>query len=120
MKASSTVQEALEQVKDSIGFARFELVNPSPAAQESLARFPGAGEMCRVMLNRNRSGSAFSSMWEFAAIAGFVETADGLKAMVVFTEREADDGNYDWAFVPITSLRAYKPERVRELKLSRT
>jgi hypothetical protein len=114
------IRDAIETTRSRSGFARFELVNPSPAAQESLARFPGAGEMCRVMLNPNRSGSAFSSMWEFAAIAGFLETADGLKAMVVFTEREADDGNYDWAFVPITSLRAYKPERVRELKLSRT
>ena len=116
MKVSNAIAAEIERLKEHIGFERFELVNPSPAARESLARFPAVGEMCRVS-NKNKTGSAFSSMWEYAAIAGFLETADGLKAMVVFTERESADDGYDWAFVPVTTLREFKPERVKEFKL---
>lgn len=117
MKIGSDLSNTIDKIKERVGFSRFEIVNPSPALQENLARFPKVGYLCRVRLNKNKTGSAFSAMWEFAAVAGYMETADGLKAMVVFTERESADADLDWAFVPVATLLDYKPERVKSFKL---
>lgn len=117
MKISASIALVVDHLKERVGFTRFEISIPSPEVEAVLAQLPEVGHLCRVRLNKNKTGSAYSSMWEYAAVAGYTETADGLKAMVVFTERESADKDHDWAFVPVAALMPYKAERVKEFKL---
>lgn len=114
------MQHKIVSLKDRIGFGRFELdyTALSDAQQHILSSLPKAGRHCRVRRAGPKTASAYCQMWEFAVIGGYMQSADGVKALVLFTEREdADTDELDWAFVCVSSIREFKPERVKTLKL---
>ena len=114
------MQHKIDSLKDRIGFERFELdyTALSEAQQRVLAVLPKAGQRCRVRRAGPKTASAYCQMWEFAVIGGYMQSVDGVKALVLFTEREdADTDELDWAFVCVSSIREFKPERVKTLKL---
>ena len=87
----------IHTLRAAIGFERFECKDNKLPYK--------VGDKVRVKTHVNRSGSAFSQMAEEAIFGGYVETTEGLKALVMMTEREDDKGNYDYLVVPTNHLR---------------
>lgn len=112
---SSKIKLAIEATKARIGFDRFSIYN-NPLTEEqkdTLRVLPAVGNKCRVRLHPDAKSSAYGGMWEFAAIAGYMQAADEIQALVVFLEREnVDTDNFDWAFVSLKQLKEYHPERI--------
>ena len=97
-----------EATRERIHFSQFAVTADSLSKDEVelLARLPELDTGCKVRTNPNKSGSAFSQMWEMGILAGFVRTDDGsLKALVVYTERPNDDGSYDFGFVALSKFK---------------
>jgi hypothetical protein len=95
--------EKVLNVRSLVGFDRFEARFddlPNGTAEFKL------NQPVRVKSNPNKSGSAFSQMVEFAIFGGYLDTADGIKALVVYTERENDDGSFDYGLVMLSQIRA--------------
>jgi hypothetical protein len=114
------IRDAIEATHSHIGFSRFalDMKNLSADQSQALLSMPEIGGKCRVRLQPMAKSSAYGQMWEFAAVAGYMQTADEIQALVVFLERENGDTNaYDWAFVSLKQIKGYRPERVRELRI---
>lgn len=114
------IRDAIEATHSRIGFSRFALDMKNLSADQShaLQSMPEIGGKCRVRLQPQAKSSAYGQMWEFAAVVGYMQTASEIQALVVFLERENGDTNhYDWAFVSVSQIKEYRPERVRELRI---
>lgn len=114
------INSAIEAVNTRIGFSRFALDMRDLSVEQAAAlrSMPKLGGKCRVKLQPQAKSSAYGQMWEFAAVAGYMQKADEIQALVVFLEREDVDTDVpDWAFVSLKQIKEYKPERVRELRI---
>lgn len=117
---SHQIKSAIDATHTRIGFSRFALDMKNLSADQSLALrvLPAIGGKCRVRLQPQAKSSAYGQMWEFAAVVGYMQTVSEIQALVVFLEREDGDTNcYDWAFVSVSQIKEYRPERVRELRI---
>lgn len=106
-----------EATRDRIHFSQFAVTADSLSSEEveAIARLPELDTGCKVRVNPNKSGSAFSQMWEMGILAGFVRSGSGaINALVVFTERPNDDGSYDFGFVPLSRFKL--PRQVKPAK----
>lgn len=113
-------KHALERIKDKIRFEQYELRSRtcSKEQQQELSSLPKLFSVCRLRMHPKARSSAYGQMWEYVMVGGYTQTPDGIKALVIFTEREsADIEEPDWLLVPATSLLKYKPERVKEFSL---
>ena len=114
------IKSAIDAIHTRIGFFRFalDMRSLSPEQAATLHSMPELGGKCRVKLQPQAKSSAYGQMWEFAAVAGYMQKADEIQALVVFLEREdADTDVPDWAFVSLKQIKEYKPERQRELRI---
>lgn len=104
---------SIERIKARIGFERFELkLNAATREQKLLlASKPSPGRPCRVKLFSDAK-SAYGQMWEYAVVGGYIESDRGIKAFVIFTERENADGDEDFGFVDLRQIKIYQKEKV--------
>ena len=108
----------IKALRNKVEFEVFEVdLKMNPEYRDVLSKLPKVTEECRVKHSLLSVKSAFGGMWEYAVICGYTNTMDGLKALVLFTERELVDGDYDWALVPVAQIKSYKPERRKEVRL---
>ncbi len=107
-------------IKLKTNFARYECLVECMSKQllDQVAHLPSVGNLCQVRLHPEAKSSAFSQMWEPAILGGYIESEQGLKALVIFTEREDADGDEDFEFVPVAVLRPFKPQRDRVFTLT--
>jgi hypothetical protein len=102
--------------REHVGFARFEISAAEAklhAAQ--LSALPKQDQKCCVRLSNSKS---HRGCWEHGLVAGYAVLADKLKALVVFTERPADDqGHAQSDFVDVTQVIKWRPIRERVFKL---
>lgn len=97
-----TVDSNVLKVREILGFDRFEAFHENLPEGTPVFKVT---QPVRVKTNPNKSGSAFSQMTEYAVFGGYLDTAEGVKALVVYTERENDDGSFDHGLVKITQVR---------------
>lgn len=110
----------IERVRDAVNFDSHELDYRRLTDEQRLLlqAKPKTGSKCRVRRNPNARSSAYGQMWEFGEVCGYMQSAEGVRALVIFTEREdADCDAPEWAFVELACVREFKPERVKEFKL---
>lgn len=74
-------------------------------------------EVVSVRVHPTKSGSAYGGMAEPARVGGFIDTVEGTKALVMFTDREDDRGDYDYELVLVSQLRPPLRERIFRDKL---
>lgn len=78
------------------------------AVAEELKKLPRDGSPCRVR-------GHLSGMWEPAVVVGYMTTSQGLKALVVYEDRDEEDGPA-FGFVFASKLMApAKPKPARDL-----
>ena len=94
------------EVREAINFDQFKLDPALITNQErdQLLRIPQLDSGCVVRTHPTKSGSAFSQMEEPAILAGLIRADEGIKALVVFTERPVKT-RYDFGFVSLNQIR---------------
>ena len=110
----------IEQVRASLNFDAHELDHRRLTDEQRLLlqAKPKTGSKCRVSRNPKARSSAYGQVWEFGEVCGYMQSAEGVRALVILTEREdADCDAPEWAFVELACVREFKPERVKEFKL---
>ena len=115
------IDSRIRIVRNRIGFDRFELdlSSLSRDQRDVMRKYPKVGAPARVKLHPQAKSSAYGQMWEYVLVAGYMQGDQGVKALVIFTEREDDQGELDFAFVDVNQIKEYKTERVHEVRLTR-
>ena len=105
-----------EAVRERIEFDKFKLDPSSLTVEEidMLLHLPEMDAGCLVRTNPpNKSGSAFSQMYEHCILAGFMRSGFSIKALVVHTERQDADGSYDYSMVPLNHIKVKKVTKAK-------
>lgn len=100
-----------DKVRDRINFRAFALDRSDMTKEEraQLKLLPRIDSPCLVKTNPNRSGSAFAQMKEHAILAGYMRSRDqSIRALVIYTERQDDLGDYDFGLVALSQIRLVK------------
>lgn len=109
-------------LRERIGFDKFglSLASMDQAQRAVVSKLPGIGDKCLIKLHPEAKSSAFGQMVEPAIVAGFIDTNTGIKALVILFERESVDDDESYMFAPVSTIREFKPERVKEFSLVHT
>lgn len=103
-------------VRARVMFDKFELTDQeaNQLERDQLNKLPATGNACIARTHgNNKSGSAFCQIQEQALVGGYMRTADGLKALIVFSDRPKDEnGYYDFAFLPVAQVKRNKAKSI--------
>jgi hypothetical protein len=99
-------QQRIEAAEASINFRAHaidrKVVSKDVAAV--LKTLPKDRQPCRIR-------GAMAGMWEPAIVCGYMMTSQGLKALIIYDEREHEDGSPVIDFVPVA--RIMKPKATK-------
>lgn len=100
----------IQSLRLKLAFATYECAQPDDCPF-------GIDDQVSVRVHPTKSGSAYAQMSEPARVGGFIDTIEGTKALVMFTEREDDQGDLDYELVLLSQLRVPAKERLFDSKL---
>jgi len=103
-------KKLIESVRKRVDFDTYELDRRSADKDVAalLKTLPKNGADCRVR-------GALPGMWEPATVVGYMMTSQGLKALVVYTDREEEDGAA-FDFVPHKRImQPHQPKPKRDI-----
>ena len=94
-------KQRIEFAEASVSFSEhaIDLKRLTPDLKIALKDKPKDGSACRVR-------GAMPGMWEPCILCGYMTTSQGLKALVVYDERENEDGTPVIDFVPVARIMA--------------
>ena len=109
-------RQRIEFAEASVSFSEHAIdrKHMTPDLKAALKDKPKDGGACRVR-------GAMAGMWEPCTLCGYMMTSQGLKALVVYDERENEDGTPVIDFVPAARIMApHVPKPKRDILERRT